>query len=59
MHSVKGYGKVKKRIEHGLAALCLFLGERLMFKIGFDNEKYLNMQSEHIAERIRQFGGKL
>ena len=30
-----------------------------MFKIGFDNEKYLNMQSEHIAERIRQFGGKL
>ena len=30
-----------------------------MFRIGFDNEKYLNMQSEHIAERIRKFGGKL
>lgn len=30
-----------------------------MNKIGFDNEKYLNMQSEHIKERITQFGGKL
>ena len=30
-----------------------------MKRIGFDNEKYLKMQSEHIAERIRQFGGKL
>ena len=26
---------------------------------GFDNEKYLKIQSEHIAERIGQFGGKL
>ncbi len=30
-----------------------------MGKIGFDNDKYLAMQSEHIAERIEQFGGKL
>ncbi len=30
-----------------------------MTKIGFDNEKYLQMQSEHIRERISQFGGKL
>ncbi|MDD6282983.1 MAG: DUF1846 domain-containing protein [Oribacterium sp.] len=30
-----------------------------MTKIGFDNEKYLSMQSEHIKERIHQFGGKL
>ena len=30
-----------------------------MRKIGFDNDKYLNMQSEHIKERISQFGGKL
>ena len=30
-----------------------------MGKIGFDNEKYLNMQSEHIRERMAQFGGKL
>ncbi len=28
-------------------------------KIGFDNEKYLKMQSEHINERIAKFGGKL
>lgn len=30
-----------------------------MNKIGFDNEKYLKMQSEHIRERIAQFGDKL
>ena len=28
-------------------------------KNGFDNDKYLKMQSEHIKERIAQFGGKL
>lgn len=28
-------------------------------KIGFDNEKYLKTQSEHIKERIVQFGNKL
>ncbi|MBO4523864.1 DUF1846 domain-containing protein [Ruminococcus sp.] len=28
-------------------------------KIGFDNEKYLKMQSEHIRQRISQFGDKL
>ena len=27
--------------------------------IGFDNEKYLTMQSEHIKQRISQFGNKL
>ncbi len=30
-----------------------------MFKIGFDNDKYIRTQSEHIKERIAQFGGKL
>ena len=30
-----------------------------MYKIGFDNEKYISMQSEHIRNRIDQFGGKL
>ncbi len=30
-----------------------------MNKIGFDNEKYLKLQSEHIKSRIAQFGGKL
>ncbi len=28
-------------------------------KIGFDNNKYLKIQSEHIRERINQFGDKL
>lgn len=30
-----------------------------MDKIGFDNGKYLKMQSEKISERINSFGGKL
>lgn len=30
-----------------------------MAKIGFDNEKYLRLQSEKIKERIAAFGGKL
>lgn len=30
-----------------------------MFKIGFDNDKYLQMQSERIKQRISEFGGKL
>ena len=28
-------------------------------KIGFDNNKYLEMQSQHIRDRIKQFGDKL
>ena len=27
--------------------------------IGFDNDKYLTLQSQHIRQRIAQFGGKL
>ena len=30
-----------------------------MLKIGFDNEKYLHLQSQNILERVDQFGGKL
>ena len=30
-----------------------------MGKIGFDHEKYLELQSKHIRERIAKFGGKL
>ena len=30
-----------------------------MVNIGFDNDKYLKMQSENIRERIDRFGGKL
>ena len=31
----------------------------MMGKVGFDNQKYLNLQSEQIRKRIAQFGGKL
>lgn len=30
-----------------------------MFEIGFDNNKYLSLQSSNIKKRISQFGGKL
>ena len=30
-----------------------------MNKIGFDNEKYLSMQTESIMQRVQKFGGKL
>ena len=30
-----------------------------MAKIGFDNDKYLELQSKNIKDRIAQFGGKL
>ncbi|MBQ9857623.1 MAG: DUF1846 family protein, partial [Oscillospiraceae bacterium] len=28
-------------------------------KIGFDNEKYLTLQTQRIRERVNSFGGKL
>lgn len=28
-------------------------------QIGFDNDKYIQLQAEHIRQRIDQFGGKL
>ena len=31
----------------------------IKMRTGFDNEKYLKIQSEHIKERISQFGDKL
>ena len=30
-----------------------------MSKTGFDNQRYLQLQSQHIQDRIDQFGGKL
>ena len=30
-----------------------------IMRVGFDNEKYLKMQSAHIMERIEKFGDKL
>ena len=32
---------------------------RSFMRTGFDNDKYLKIQSEHIKERIRKFGDKL
>ena len=37
----------------------IMIDEVNVLKKGFDNEKYLKMQSEHIKERIAQFGNKL
>ncbi len=34
-------------------------GEARVYKVGFDNEKYLKMQSEKIMDRIEMFEGKL
>lgn len=40
--------------------ICPYLKEKdTDMKKGFDNDKYLKMQSEHILERIRQFDNKL
>ena len=33
----------------------MMIDEVKVLKKGFDNEKYLKMQSEHIKERIAQF----
>ena len=30
-----------------------------MGKVGFDNSRYLQLQSEHIRQRLAGFGGKL
>ena len=45
----------------GIIKVLLFLKdvEISNMKIGFDNDRYLAMQSKHIRERIAQFGGKL
>lgn len=34
-------------------------GKIITMRVGFDNDKYLKMQSEHIQERISKFGDKL
>ena len=56
----------KKLINNILYFLLSFFAEETRninfvsrMKIGFDNEKYLKIQSERIKERIAQFGDKL
>lgn len=34
-------------------------GDGTMTRVGFDNNQYISMQSEHIRKRISEFGGKL
>ena len=41
------------------AFLCGLVLGWCMKRVGFDNVSYLALQSEHIRERINQFGGKL
>jgi len=41
------------------ASFLVLLKGKAMNRIGFDNEKYIRLQSAHISERIAQFGGKL
>ncbi len=58
--------KKKTCILTGLYSIIYSVSEReinhkriVKMRTGFDNEKYLKIQSEHIKERISQFGDKL
>lgn len=41
------------------SGLKIYRKRGMNMKIGFDNDKYLSMQSEHIKERISKFDNKL
>ena len=56
MHFSIDYAKLKPK---RLPILSIQGEQVLMTKAGFDNQKYLKLQSEHIRERIDQFGDKL
>ena len=43
----------------GIVKKCCGKRVRVVFTQGFDNDKYLKLQSEKIKERIAHFGGKL
>ncbi len=45
---------LRKEIFHKRSGMAFMNG-----KIGFDNDKYIKMQSEHIGERVLKFGDKL
>lgn len=47
-------------LSEGKFYLCLAYTSQLLFmKYGFDNDKYLSIQSENIKQRIARFGDKL
>ena len=48
---------VKNRTKS--AEVSAALDKEKIMKIGFDNQKYLKLQSERILERVAHFGGKL
>jgi uncharacterized protein (UPF0371 family) len=50
-------GKLAQGYNKGHWKLFLLEVEKMV--LGFDNDKYLSLQSEHIQKRIDQFGGKL
>lgn len=50
---------IRSREAVCFALPAVSVSEGNMFKTGFDNEKYLQMQSSRIKERISEFGGKL
>ena len=49
----------KRRKTGKIICIDIRKKEIKMFKIGFDNDKYISLQSEKIKERIAQFDGKL
>ena len=58
------YDRINKRKEFYSFRFFIFeeiynRGVGIMYRVGFDNDKYLKLQSEHISERIKKFGGKL
>ena len=46
-------------LEYNISSVFKKRGAANMTKLAFDNDRYLQMQSAHIRDRIAQFGGKL
>ena len=53
------YSILRKYFVQEMSFVSYLMEWRMKMKIGFDNEKYLKMQSEHIRSRINQFDNKL
>ena len=49
----------RRAVPHRVVPCAQTAGKRDTDEIGFDNNKYLAMQSAHIRERISQFDNKL
>jgi len=46
-------------MDQGPSRFIYYMGAIIMGRVGFDNDKYVKMQSERIRRRIDEFGGKL